>query len=59
MYFSHRFALTSHIRGHLLSCEMVLRLSINTQCIGTQNDKMDGSGQNPIDVHVPSLLMYF
>ena len=29
----------------------ILHLSTDTQCVGTQKDKMDGSGQNPIDVH--------
>ena len=35
----------------------LLRLSADTQCVGTQNEKMDGSGQNPIDVHVPSYIL--
>ena len=50
MYFGHRFPLTSHITGHLLSCKMgLLRPSTNTQCVSTQKDKMDRSGQNTID----------
>ena len=52
MYFGHRFPLTLHIRGHLLSCKLELRyLSTGTQCVGTQNDKMDRSDQNTIDGH--------
>ena len=54
MYFGYRFPLTSHIRGNLLSCEMtLLRLSTDTQCVCKKKGKMDGSGQNLIDVHVP------
>ena len=60
MYFTHRFPLTSHIRGHMLSSEMaLLHLSTYTQCVDTQKNKIDGSGQNPIDVHVPSYIVIF
>ena len=60
MYFNHWLPLTSHIRGNLLSYEMaLLHLSSDTQCVGTKKDKMDGSGQNPIDVHVPSYIFIF
>ena len=39
MYFSHRFPLTSHIRGHLLSTQMaLLHLSANILYVGTQKD---------------------
>ena len=39
MYFSHRFPLTSHIRGNLLSTQMeLLRLSANIPYVGTQKD---------------------
>ena len=63
MYFSHCFPLTSHIRGHILSCKMaLLRPSTDTQCVNTKKDKMDGSGHIPIDVDVYSyisILTYF
>ena len=37
MYFGHRFPLTSHIRGHLLSCKMaLLHSSSDIQYFGTQ-----------------------
>ena len=39
MYFGHRFPLTSHIRGHLLSTQMaLLRLSADIPYVGTQKD---------------------
>ena len=39
MYFSHRFPLTSHIRGHLLSTQMaLLHPSANIPYVGTQKD---------------------
>ena len=39
MYFSHRFPLTSYIRGHLVYSEMTLiRLSTNTENFGTQKE---------------------
>ena len=39
MYFGHRFPLTSHIRGHLLSTQMaLLHLSVNISYVGTQKD---------------------
>ena len=39
MYFSHRFPLTSHIRGHLLSAKMeLLHLSADIHHVGTQKD---------------------
>ena len=39
MYFNHRFPLTSHIRGHLLSTQMaLLRSSANIPYVGTQKD---------------------
>ena len=39
MYFGHRFSLTSHIRGHLLSTQMALpRPSANIPYVGTQKD---------------------
>ena len=52
MYFGHRFPLTSHIRGHLLSAKMaLLRLSTDIPHVGTQKDNLDWSGQNTIDAH--------
>ena len=39
MYFDHRFPLTSHIRGHMLSTQMaLLLLSANIPYVGTQKD---------------------
>ena len=39
MYFDHRFPLTSHIRGHLLSTQMaLLRLSADISYVGAQKD---------------------
>ena len=35
----------------------LLRLSTDTQCVGTQKDKMDGSVQNPIYVNVPLYIL--
>ena len=41
MYFGHRFPLTSHIRGHLLSSKMALLcLSDDIPHVGTQKDKL-------------------
>ena len=52
MYFSHRFPLTSHIRGNLLSCKMaLLRPSTDIQYVGIHNYKLDWSSQNTIDGH--------
>ena len=40
MYLVHRFPLTSHIRGHLLSAKMaLLHSSIGIPHVGTQKDK--------------------
>ena len=42
MYFSHRFPLTSHIRGHLLSAKMeLLHPSIDIPHVGIQKDNLD------------------
>ena len=42
MYFGHRFPLTSHIRGHLLSAKMaLLRPSADIPYVGTQKDNLD------------------
>ena len=39
MYFGHRFPLTSHIRGHMLSTQMaLLHLSADIPYVGTQKD---------------------
>ena len=39
MYFGHRFPLTSHIRGNLLSTQMeFIHLSVDTAFVGTQKD---------------------
>ena len=39
MYFDHRFPLTSHIRGHLLSTQMkLLRPSADFTYVGMQKD---------------------
>ena len=35
----------------VLSGKMELLCPSTTLCVGTQNDKMDRSGQNTIDVH--------
>ena len=44
----------------MLSYEMALLcLSTDTQCVDTQKDTMDWSGQNPMDVHVPSYILIF
>ena len=52
MYFGHRFPLTSHIRGHLLSTKMaLLRPSTDIPHVGTQKENLDWSVQNTIDVH--------
>ena len=41
MYFGHRFPLTSHIRGNLLSAKMALLCpSANIPHVGTQKDKL-------------------
>ena len=40
MYFGHRFPLTSHNRGHLLSAKTaLLRLSADIPHVGIQKDK--------------------
>ena len=42
MYFSHRFPLTSHIRGHLLLAKMaLLHSSTDIPYVGTQKDNLD------------------
>ena len=52
MYFGHRFPLTSHIRGHLLSTKMaLLHPSTDIPHVGTQKDNLDWSGLNTIDGH--------
>ena len=52
MYFGHHFPMTSHIRGHLLSCKMtLLRPSADIHYVDTQKDKLKWSRQNTIDVH--------
>ena len=52
IYFFHRFPLTSHIRGHLLSAKMeLLHPSADIPHVGTQKDNLDSSGQNTIDGH--------
>ena len=39
MYFGHRFSLTSHIKGHLLSAKMaLLRPSADIPYVGTKKD---------------------
>ena len=41
MYFGHRFPLTSHIRGHMLSTQMALLCpSADITHVGTQKDKL-------------------